>query len=70
MKDAASGTMGVALTSCTVPAAGKPTFEIGDGEMADIHCPVLAVVGDGEGRLPNAQLEAFARASGGRVDTP
>lgn len=25
--------MGVALTSCTVPAAGKPTFEIGDGEM-------------------------------------
>jgi phosphoenolpyruvate---glycerone phosphotransferase subunit DhaK len=25
--------MGVALTSCTVPAAGRPTFEIGDGEM-------------------------------------
>ena len=25
--------MGVALTSCTVPAAGKPTFAIGDGEM-------------------------------------
>jgi dihydroxyacetone kinase-like protein len=25
--------MGVALTSCTVPAAGKPTFEIGEGEM-------------------------------------
>ena len=25
--------MGVALTSCTVPAAGKPTFEIGDNEM-------------------------------------
>jgi len=25
--------MGVALTSCTVPAAGKPTFEIGDREM-------------------------------------
>jgi phosphoenolpyruvate---glycerone phosphotransferase subunit DhaK len=25
--------MGLALTSCTVPAAGKPTFEIGDGEM-------------------------------------
>src|SRR3954469_24550344 len=23
--------MGVALTSCTVPAAGKPTFEIGEG---------------------------------------
>ena len=25
--------MGVALTSCTVPAAGKPTFEIGDDEI-------------------------------------
>jgi len=25
--------MGVALTSCTVPAAGKPTFEISDAEM-------------------------------------
>jgi phosphoenolpyruvate---glycerone phosphotransferase subunit DhaK len=25
--------MGVALTSCTVPAAGKPTFELTDQEM-------------------------------------
>ncbi len=25
--------MGMALTSCTVPAAGKPTFSLGDGEM-------------------------------------
>ena len=25
--------MGVALTSCTVPAAGKPTFALGDDEM-------------------------------------
>src|SRR6266480_1756407 len=25
--------MGVALTSCTVPAAGKPTFTLGDDEM-------------------------------------
>ena len=25
--------MGVALTSCTVPAAGKPTFDLGDNEM-------------------------------------
>ena len=31
--NAGSGTMGVALTSCTVPAAGNPTFEIGDAEM-------------------------------------
>lgn len=29
----ASGSMGVALTSCTVPAAGRPTFDIGDGEL-------------------------------------
>ena len=25
--------MGMALTSCTVPAAGKPTFELGESEM-------------------------------------
>ena len=25
--------MGVAFTSCTVPAAGKPTFDIGNDEM-------------------------------------
>src|SRR3954465_15835003 len=25
--------MGLALTSCTVPAVGKPTFELGEGEM-------------------------------------
>jgi dihydroxyacetone kinase-like protein len=29
----ATRSMGVALTSCTVPAAGKPTFVIGDDEM-------------------------------------
>jgi dihydroxyacetone kinase-like protein len=28
-----SRSFGVALTSCTVPAAGKPTFELGDGEI-------------------------------------
>lgn len=31
--NAATGSMGVALSSCTVPAAGKPTFELGDCEM-------------------------------------
>ena len=25
--------MGVAFSSCTVPAAGKPNFDIGDDEM-------------------------------------
>ena len=28
-----TASMGVAFTSCTVPAAGKPTFDIGDDEM-------------------------------------
>ena len=28
-----TGSMGVALSSCTVPAAGKPTFNIGDDEV-------------------------------------
>lgn len=31
--NARTRSMGVALTSCTVPAAGKPTFEIGADEM-------------------------------------
>jgi len=31
--NAASGSMGVALTSCIVPAAGSPTFEIGEAEL-------------------------------------
>ena len=31
--NATGRSMGMALTSCTVPAAGKPTFDIGDDEM-------------------------------------
>ena len=31
--NAATRSMGVALTSCTVPAAGKPTFALGDDEI-------------------------------------
>ncbi|MBH0238869.1 dihydroxyacetone kinase subunit DhaK [Methylobrevis albus] len=31
--NARTRSMGVALTSCTVPAAGKPTFTLGDNEM-------------------------------------
>ncbi|MCC7281754.1 MAG: dihydroxyacetone kinase subunit DhaK [Acetobacteraceae bacterium] len=31
--NAATRSMGIALTSCTVPAAGKPTFAIGEDEM-------------------------------------
>ena len=31
--NAATRSLGVALTSCTVPAAGKPNFQIGEDEM-------------------------------------
>ncbi|MFD7845241.1 dihydroxyacetone kinase subunit DhaK [Nocardia sp. NPDC059764] len=31
--NACSRSMGMALTSCTVPAVGRPTFELGDAEM-------------------------------------
>jgi phosphoenolpyruvate---glycerone phosphotransferase subunit DhaK len=31
--NAATGSMGVALTSCTVPAAGRPTFTLAEDEM-------------------------------------
>lgn len=31
--NAATRSIGIALTSCTVPAAGKPTFDLGEGEM-------------------------------------
>lgn len=31
--NSATGSMGVALTSCTVPAVGEPTFAISDNEM-------------------------------------
>jgi phosphoenolpyruvate---glycerone phosphotransferase subunit DhaK len=31
--NAATRSMGIALTSCTVPAAGKPTFDLGEDEM-------------------------------------
>jgi phosphoenolpyruvate---glycerone phosphotransferase subunit DhaK len=31
--NARTGSMGVALTSCTVPAAGSPTFSLGDDEI-------------------------------------
>ena len=31
--NSATASMGVALTSCTVPAAGQPTFRLGEDEM-------------------------------------
>jgi dihydroxyacetone kinase-like protein len=49
--------MGVALTSCTVPANGKPTFELGDAEMelgVGIHGE------PGRRRVPLAPAKAIA----------
>jgi dihydroxyacetone kinase-like protein len=53
----ATGAMGVALTSCTVPAAGRTTFEIGPGEMG--MC--VGIHGEpGRRRVPVAPAEAIA----------
>jgi dihydroxyacetone kinase-like protein len=49
--------MGVALTSCTVPSAGKPTFELGEDEMelgVGIHGE------PGRERLPLAPVSEIA----------
>jgi len=55
--NSASGSMGVALTSCTVPAAGKPTFDIADDELE------MGVGIHGEpGRRPVAMMRADAIA--------
>lgn len=49
--------MGMALTSCTVPAAGKPTFSLGDGEME----MGIGIHGEpGRARLPLAPAAAIA----------
>ena len=68
--------MGMALTSCTVPAAGKPTFELGEDEMEigiGIHgepgrerlplAPAKEIVA----RLTEPILEDLPFASGDRV---
>ena len=53
-------TMGMALTSCTVPAAGKPTFELGEDEME---------IGIGIHGEPGSRAdEAEARARHRRAD--
>ena len=56
---AANGrSMGMALTSCTVPAAGKPTFELGEDEM-EIG---IGIHGEpGRRRLPLAPAGEIAR---------
>ncbi len=47
-------TMGVALTSCTVPAAGKPTFDLGEDEI-EIG---IGIHGEpGQKRMPMATVD-------------
>ncbi len=55
---AGSRSMGVALTSCTVPAAGKPTFELGEDEIE----LGIGIHGEpGRERLPLAPASEVAR---------
>ena len=71
-----TASMGVALTSCTVPAAGRPTFDIGDNDLemgVGIHGEpgrrreamrsTDAIVAD----LVNAILEDLKPSTGGEV---
>jgi len=51
--NAATGSMGVALTSCTVPAAGRPTFDLPEDEME---------IGIGIHGEPGRRREKLARA--------
>jgi phosphoenolpyruvate---glycerone phosphotransferase subunit DhaK len=56
--------MGVALTSCTVPAAGKPTFAIGDDEME----MGVGIHGEpGRRRVKLQQADAIAREMIGAI---
>jgi dihydroxyacetone kinase-like protein len=49
---------GVALTSCTVPAAGKPTFELGEGEVE----MGIGIHGEpGTHRMPIEPVDALTR---------
>lgn len=68
--------MGMALTSCTVPAAGKPTFDLGENEMEigiGIHGEPgrerlpLAPAHDVVERLSTPILDDLPFASGDRV---
>jgi dihydroxyacetone kinase-like protein len=55
--NARTGSMGVALTSCTVPAAGSPTFALADDEME----MGVGIHGEpGRARIKLASAEAIA----------
>jgi dihydroxyacetone kinase-like protein len=55
-----SRSFGIALTSCTVPAAGKPTFELGDSEI-ELGIGIHGEPGRARGPLrPARELAAVA----------
>ena len=57
-----SRSMGMALTACTVPAAGKPTFELGPGEV-EMGIGIHGEPGRERLPLPSAQ-DVVARLTG------
>jgi phosphoenolpyruvate---glycerone phosphotransferase subunit DhaK len=57
-----SRSFGVALTSCTIPAAGKPTFELGDDEIE------LGIGIHGEPGRRRAPLAPAAELAGAALD--
>jgi dihydroxyacetone kinase-like protein len=62
--NAATGSMGVALTSCTVPAAGTPTFELGPDEIE----MGVGIHGEpGRKRVKLAQADALAEEMLGAI---
>ena len=62
--NAATGSMGVALTSCTVPAAGSPTFQLGEDEME----MGVGIHGEpGRHRVKLAQADAIAEEMIGAI---
>ncbi len=59
-----SRSFGIALTSCTVPAAGKPTFELGDGEIE----LGIGIHGEpGRTRIPGGQGRPDHQEPGGQL---
>ena len=62
--NAATRSMGVALTSCTVPAVGRPTFDIGDTDME----MGVGIHGEpGRRRVPLTKADAIAEEMVGAI---
>ena len=62
--NAATRSMGVALTSCTVPAVGRPTFDIGE---ADMEMGVGIHGEPGRRRVPLTKADSIAEEMVGAI---